>query len=67
MPTKYRPFCLWLNVWRGGGGGGGGDNITMTSLERHVVSNHQELDCLFDRLFWLTAKKASIFRIRGPL
>ena len=31
--------------------------MTMTSLERHVVSNHRSLDCLFNRLCGPTSKK----------
>ena len=29
----------------------------MNSSERHCVSNHRNLDCLFKRLCWLTTKK----------
>ena len=35
-------------------------NITMTSHERHVVSNHQSFDCFFNSLCGLTSKKHQI-------
>ena len=35
--------------------------------ERHGVSNHQPLDCLFYALFKLTSKKTSKVRVTGPL
>ena len=33
----------------------------MTSHCRHSVPNHQELDCLFKSLYWLTAEKTPAF------
>ena len=31
-------------------------NITMPSYEKHGVSNHRQLDCLSNSLFWLTSR-----------
>ena len=36
-----------------------GTVITMTSHERHVLSNHPQLYCLYNRLFRLTSKQTS--------
>ena len=41
--------------------------ITITSHGRHCVLNIQQPDWSFNRLFWLTTKKTSNFRITGPL
>ena len=40
--------------------------ITVTSYERHVVSYHQQPDCLFDSLFGLAATITSKVHITGP-
>ena len=43
------------------------NHITVTSHERHDVSNHQQLDCLFNRSFKLTTIDPSKSYILGPL
>ena len=40
-------------------------HITVTSHGHHHVSNHQNLHCLLNRLFWRTSKKASKLRVTG--
>ena len=44
--TLKLPRRIWKNIV-----------ITMTSHERHVVSNHRSIDCLFNRLCGPTSKK----------
>ena len=39
--------------------------ITMRQPGRHGVSNHRQLDCVFNSLFNLTTKEASTVRISG--
>ena len=41
--------------------------ITVTSHGYHTISNYRQLDCLFDSLFRLTAKRTPKHRITGPL
>ena len=41
--------------------------IAVKPEKRHGVSNHRQLECLSDRLFALTSKKTSKFRIACPL
>ena len=41
--------------------------ITVMSNKHHGVSNHQQLNCLFNSLFRLTAKEISKLWITGPL
>ena len=40
---------------------------TVTSFERHSISNHRWLDCLFKSMFKLTAKKISQLCLTVPL
>ena len=40
-------------------------HITVTSHERHVVSNHQHLDCVLNCLFKLISKKIPKTRVTG--
>ena len=41
--------------------------ITVTSRQRHGVSNHWQFDWLFNKLYILISTKTSKFRITGPL
>ena len=40
--------------------------ITVTSQERHGVSNHWQIDCLFNRLFRLIVKKTAKLCVTNP-
>ena len=40
--------------------------ITMTTHERHGVSNHRQLDCLFSHLFSLTTKELPSSALLDP-
>ena len=43
-----------------------GKHITVTSRDRHSVSNHQKLDCLSNSLFRVTLKQISRLRVVCP-
>ena len=42
-------------------------DLSLISHERHGVSNHQKLDCLFNSLFRITTKESSKLCITGSL
>ena len=42
-------------------------SITVMSHAHHGVTNHRQLDCLFNGLFRVIIKKTSKLRIEGPL
>ena len=42
-------------------------NITVTSHEHHGISNHRQLECLFDGFLRLATKYASNYRTGGHL
>ena len=42
-------------------------NITVKSHEHQEITNHQQLDCLFNNLFKLTTKKIWIFHVTDIL
>ena len=56
MPAVYHKFTvLYVHP------------LQLSYKEHHAVSNHQQLNCLFSRLFMLTPKKTSKLHITGPL
>ena len=58
-------ICAWINGWVNIGGTGdlkrhrANYDVTVMWCERHGVSSHRQLDCLFNSLFELTPKNMS--------
>ena len=67
-----RPFARCLHwslplVYAGWHPMAGKLDITLPSNERHGISNHQQLGCLFNRCLIRTSIKSILSRITGPL
>ena len=55
-PAIWRQFCLSINMLNG---------TDKCKLQCFVVSNHQRLGCLLNRLFRRSSKKTSKLRVTG--